>query len=67
MTVMRLDQLYRNSKRIDISIELFPPKTPEGTAKLFEKVEELRRLFKSIEEGKGSKTSCKENESDKKK
>ena len=57
---MRLDQLYRNSKRIDISIELFPPKTPEGTAKLFEKVEELRRLnpaFFSMTYGAGGSTA----------
>ena len=40
---MRLDQLYRSNKP-DISFELFPPKTPEAVEKLFETVEELKRL-----------------------
>ena len=40
---MRLDQLYRSGKP-DISFELFPPKTPEATEKLFETVEELKKL-----------------------
>ena len=40
---MRLDQLYRGSSP-DISIELFPPKTPEGVEALFQTVESLKRL-----------------------
>lgn len=40
---MRLDQLYRGP-RPDISIELFPPKTPEGVETLFQTVEQLKRL-----------------------
>ncbi len=40
---MRLDELYRSGK-LDLSIELFPPKTPEGVEKLFETVEELKAL-----------------------
>lgn len=40
---MRLDQLYRG-KDPDISIELFPPKTPEGVEGLFKTVEQLKRL-----------------------
>ena len=31
---MRLDQLYRSGKP-EISVEFFPPKTPEGVEKLF--------------------------------
>jgi methylenetetrahydrofolate reductase (NADPH) len=38
---MRLDELYR-STRPDLSIEFFPPKTPEGVSKLFS--ETLPRL-----------------------
>lgn len=40
---MRLDQLYQGSSP-DISIELFPPKTPEGVETLFQTVESLKRL-----------------------
>ncbi len=40
---MRLDQLYRSEKP-DISIELFPPKTPEAVEALFETVEQLKKL-----------------------
>jgi len=40
---MRLDQLYRGNAP-DISIELFPPKTPEGVEALFQTVEQLKRL-----------------------
>ena len=40
---MRLNELYRD-KSPDISIELFPPKTPEAVEKLFETVERLKRL-----------------------
>lgn len=40
---MRLDQLYR-SPGPDISIELFPPKTPAGVEQLFQTVEQLKRL-----------------------
>ena len=40
---MRLDQLYRGP-RPDISIELFPPKTPEGVEALFQTIEALKRL-----------------------
>ena len=40
---MRLDELYRGP-RPDISIELFPPKTPEAVEKLFETVESLKRF-----------------------
>ncbi len=40
---MRLDQLYR-APRPDISIELFPPKTPEGVEALFATIEQLQRL-----------------------
>jgi methylenetetrahydrofolate reductase (NADPH) len=55
---MRLDQLYR-SKKPDISIELFPPKTPEGVLKLFETVERLkmeRPAFFSVTFGAGGST-----------
>ncbi len=55
---MRLDQLYRSGKP-DISIEFFPPKTPEGAEKLFETVERLRRLkpaFFSMTYGAGGST-----------
>lgn len=40
---MRLDHWYRGP-RPDISIELFPPKTPEGVETLFQRVAELQRL-----------------------
>ncbi len=40
---MRLEQLYR-SGRPELSIELFPPKTPEGVEALFQTVEQLKRL-----------------------
>lgn len=40
---MRLEQLYR-SGRPELSIELFPPKTPEGVETLFQTVEQLKRL-----------------------
>ncbi len=57
---MRLSELYRNKSHIDISVELFPPKTAEGTQKLFEKVEELRKwnpAFFSMTYGAGGSTS----------
>ncbi len=40
---MRLNELYR-SGRPEISIEFFPPKTPEGVEKIFETVERLKKL-----------------------
>ena len=40
---MRLSELYQSGKP-DISIELFPPKTPEGVEKLFETVDQLKAL-----------------------
>lgn len=40
---MRLDQLYKSGKP-DLSIEFFPPKTPEGTEKLFSQT--LPRLIR---------------------
>jgi len=40
---MRLEQLYRSGKP-EISIEFFPPKTPEGIEKLFETVEQLKAI-----------------------
>lgn len=43
MNPMRLDQLYRGPAP-DISIELFPPKTPDGVTRLFETVAALARL-----------------------
>ena len=43
MGPMRLDQLYRGP-RPDISIELFPPKTPEGVEALLRTIEQLKRL-----------------------
>ncbi len=39
---MRLDALYKQDK-IDISIELFPPKTDKGIEDLFREVERLRK------------------------
>lgn len=41
---MRLSELYRSTQKPDISIELFPPKTPDGVEKLFETVNSLRAL-----------------------
>ena len=55
---MRLDKLYRSGKP-EISIELFPPKTPEAVEKLFETVEKLKRLhpvFFSMTYGAGGST-----------
>ena len=55
---MRLEQLYRSGK-LEISIELFPPKTSEGVEKLFETVEQLKRLnpvFFSMTFGAGGST-----------
>lgn len=40
---MRLSDLYKPGK-LDISIELFPPKTPEAVEQLFETVGQLKRL-----------------------
>ena len=40
---MRLSELYRSGKP-EISIELYPPKTPEAVEQLFETVEQLKRL-----------------------
>ncbi len=39
---MRLNELYQTN-RIDISVELFPPKTEEGIEEMFREVERLRR------------------------
>ncbi len=44
---MRLDQLYRPGSR-DISIELFPPKTPAGVEHLFQTVAQLKRLKPAV-------------------
>lgn len=55
---MRLDELYRSGTP-DISIELFPPKTPEAVEKLFETVERLKALkpaFFSMTYGAGGST-----------
>jgi len=55
---MRLNQLYQSGKP-EISIELFPPKTPEGVEKLFETVERLKRLqpvYFSMTYGAGGST-----------
>lgn len=55
---MRLEQLYK-SGRPEISVEFFPPKTPEGVVKLFETVEELKRLnpvYFSMTYGAGGST-----------
>ncbi len=55
---MRLDQLYQSGKP-EISIEFFPPKTPEGVEKLFQTVEELKPLhpvFFSMTFGAGGST-----------
>lgn len=40
---MRLSELYK-SKKIDISIELFPPKTEEATKDMFQTVKELSKF-----------------------
>ena len=55
---MRLEQLYRSGKP-EISIEFFPPKTPEGIEKLFETIERLQQLrpvFFSMTYGAGGST-----------
>ncbi len=56
---MRLDQLYRSGKP-EISVEFFPPKTPEGVEKLFgETIPALNRLkpvFFSMTFGAGGTT-----------
>lgn len=56
---MRLDQLYRSAKP-DISIELFPPKTPEGVEALFSetipRLNRLRPAFFSMTYGAGGST-----------
>ena len=55
---MRLRDLYKG-KKVDISVELFPPKTAEGKEKLFKKVEILRTLgpaFFSMAYGAGGST-----------
>lgn len=55
---MRLDQLYKTAKP-EISVEFFPPKTPEGVEKLFQTVEELKKLnpvFFSMTFGAGGST-----------
>lgn len=56
---MRLDRLYQSKQKPDISIELFPPKTPEGISKLFETVERLKAVhpaFFSVTFGAGGST-----------
>lgn len=53
-----MDELYR-SGRPDISIELFPPKSPEGIGKLFETVGRLKKIrpaFFSVTYGAGGST-----------
>lgn len=40
---MRLSELYR-SKRIDVSIELFPPKTEEASKDMFQAVQDLKQF-----------------------
>ena len=55
---MRLEQLYQTGKP-EISIELFPPKTPEGVEKLFKTVEQLKQLkpvYFSMTYGAGGST-----------
>ena len=57
---MKLRELYRDKRHVDISIELFPPKTPEGMIKLFEKIERLKKLqpaFFSMTYGAGGNTA----------
>ena len=55
---MRLSKLYRSQKP-DISVELFPPKTKEGTDKIFEEVKILNQFhptFFSMTYGAGGST-----------
>jgi len=40
---MRLAELYK-SKKIDVSVELFPPKTQEATSDMFQTVESLKQF-----------------------
>lgn len=57
---MRLSELYKDKNHIDISVELFPPKSSEGVQQLFEKVEALRKLnpaFFSMTYGAGGSTT----------
>lgn len=55
---MRLDELYRSGK-LDVSIELFPPKTAEGVSTLFKTIGQLNGLkpaFFSMTYGAGGST-----------
>lgn len=55
---MRMEELYKSGKP-EISVEFFPPKTPEGVEKLFQTVEELNRLkpvYFSMTYGAGGST-----------
>lgn len=55
---MRLRELYRG-RSPDLSVELFPPKTPEGVEKLFGQVERLKAFqpaFFSMTYGAGGST-----------
>jgi len=55
---MRLEALYKSGKP-EISVELFPPKTPDGEEKLFATVEELKALrpvYFSMTYGAGGST-----------
>ena len=55
---MRLDQLYKSGKP-EVSVEFFPPKTPEGVEKLFQTVEELKPsnpVYFSMTYGAGGST-----------
>ncbi len=44
---MKISEYYKNQKKT-VSFEFFPPKTPEGEAKLFKTVCELKRLSPSF-------------------
>lgn len=55
---MRLSELYRSGKP-EVSVEFFPPKTPDGVEKLFEVVDQLKPLkpaFFSMTYGAGGST-----------
>lgn len=56
---MRLEQLYKSGKP-EISVEFFPPKTPEGVGKLFDetlpRLNRLKPAFFSMTYGAGGST-----------
>lgn len=55
---LRLNRLYQSGK-LELSIELFPPKTPEGVTALFKTIGELNRFqpaFFSMTYGAGGST-----------